>query len=82
MGNHRSGRGLAILAFLVSLVALGISLLAYREAGGGRALEEQVRILQGALDAARRETAAGLDRLERAVRPPDGPGRGPAELKR
>ncbi len=73
---------MAKLALLISLVALVVALLAYREVGGTRALQESVRSLQGALDAARRETADALARMERAVRrePPDGPpgGRGTA----
>jgi hypothetical protein len=58
----------AKLALLVSLIALVIAILAYKEAGGTRALDEHVRALQGALDAARRESADALARLERALR--------------
>lgn len=70
MSRERSGRGVVELALLVSLIALGISLLAYQEARGNRVLQQQLRTLQGALDLARRESAEALARLERAVRPP------------
>jgi hypothetical protein len=63
---------MARVALLISLVALLISVLAYKEAGGSRALEEHVRSLQGALEAARRETADALSRLERTLRTSDG----------
>ena len=64
---------MAKLALLISLIALVISILAYREVGGTRPLQESVNALQGALEAARKETADTLSRLERAVRstPPD-----------
>ncbi len=59
---------MARLALLVSLIALVIAVLAYREAGGTRALQENVRSLQGALDVARKETAGVLARLEQVLR--------------
>ncbi len=62
---------MAKLALLISLIALVIAILAYKEAGGTRALDEHVRALQGALDAARRESADALARLERALRSSD-----------
>lgn len=75
---------MAKLALVISLIALVIALLAYREVGGTRALQESVRSLQGALDAARKETADALGRLERAVRsaPPEtAPAKPPAQTK-
>ncbi len=59
---------MARLALLVSLIALVVAVLAYKEAGGTRALQESVRSLQGALDVARKETAGALARLEQALR--------------
>jgi hypothetical protein len=67
----RSGRGLAVLALVISLIALGTSLLAYQEVGGTRALMRQVERLQDAVEAARRETADALQRMERSIRPGD-----------
>ncbi len=82
MAEARSGMGLAFLALLISLIALGISILAYREAGGSLALKAQVQALQSAVDTARKETADALARVERAVRPPEGSGNVPAKSKR
>lgn len=82
MTGDRGGRGVAVLALVISLIALGISILAYQEAGGSPALREQVQALQSALEAARKETADTLARIERAVRPAEGPGNVPAEPKR
>lgn len=69
MAGDRGGRGLALLALVISLIALGVSVLAYREAGGSLALKAQVQALQGAVETARKETADALARLEQAVRP-------------
>ena len=49
---------MAQLAFLISLVALGISILAYQEAGGAKDLTKKVESLREDL---RRETADGLE---------------------
>ncbi|HWU41711.1 MAG TPA: hypothetical protein VN203_28980 [Candidatus Acidoferrum sp.] len=73
MTENRRGGGVAFLALLISLIALGISILAYREAGGSLALKEQVQALQGAVQTARKETADALARVEQAVRPPGNP---------
>jgi hypothetical protein len=70
-GDARSGRGLAVLALVISIIALGLSLLAYQEIGGNRALLRQVERLQDVVEAARRETADALQRIERSVRPAD-----------
>ncbi len=67
----RSGRGLAVLALVVALIALGVSLLAYQEVGGTRALMRQVERLQDVVEAARRESADALQRIERSIRPAD-----------
>jgi hypothetical protein len=69
MAGDRGGSGLALLAVLISLIALWVSVLAYREAGGSLALKAQVQALQGAVETARKETADALARLEQAVRP-------------
>jgi hypothetical protein len=64
---------MAKVALVVALIALVIAVLAYRETGGTRALEESVRSLQRGLDVARKETADALARLERALRSPEAP---------
>jgi hypothetical protein len=56
---------MAQLAFLISLVALGIAILAYQEAGGSKDLSKKVESLREDL---RRETADGLAKMERALR--------------
>ena len=57
MAGDRSGRGLAGLALVISLIALAVSVLAYREAGGNLTLKDQVQALQSTVEAARKETA-------------------------
>jgi hypothetical protein len=56
---------MAQLAFLISLVALGISILAYQEAGGAKDLSKKVESIREDL---RRETADSLSKLEKAMR--------------
>ncbi|HEX9900510.1 MAG TPA: hypothetical protein VGC81_14900 [Candidatus Methylomirabilis sp.] len=69
MTRERTGKGIAVLALLVSLIALWTSILAYREAAGDRVLRDQVRALQGTLEGARKEMANLLERMEDLVRP-------------
>ena len=56
---------MAQLAFVISLVALGIAVLAYQEAGGTKDLTKRVESLREDL---RRETADSLAKLEKALR--------------
>ena len=56
---------MAQLAFVISLVALGIAVLAYQEAGGAKDLTKRVESLREDL---RRETADSLAKLEKALR--------------
>jgi hypothetical protein len=56
---------MAQLAFLISLVALGIAILAYQEAGGTKDLSKKIESLREDL---RRETADSLSKLEKALR--------------
>ena len=75
MAREASGRGMAWLALLVALLALGVAVLAYRQAGGTAALQAKVDLLQKAVDTARGETADALKKMEDALRP--APGRSP-----
>jgi hypothetical protein len=59
---------MAQLAFLISLVALGVAILAYQEAGGTKDLSKKVESLREDL---RRETADSLSKLEKALRSGD-----------
>ena len=56
---------MAQLAFVISLVALGIAVLAYQEAGGAKDLTKKVESVREDL---RRETADSLAKLEKALR--------------
>jgi len=64
----KGGRGLAVLALLVSIAAIVIALMAYERTGADVTLRQQVESLQQALDGARQETANALDRLEKRLR--------------
>jgi len=69
VAREEGGRGMAWLALLVALVALGVALLAYRQAGGTAALQAKVEVLQKAVESARSETADALKKVEDALRP-------------
>ncbi len=58
----RRGRGLAIFALLVSIVALVIAVMAYQRTGA------RVKVLEEAWQKARQETADALGRVEDLVR--------------
>ena len=55
---------MAKLAFFISLLALGVALLAYQEAS---------KDLGRKIEAVRQEAADGLARLEKTLRPPEAP---------
>jgi len=52
---------MAKLALLVSLIALGVAILAYQEVGGTKDLPKKIETL-------RQETADALSRMEKALR--------------
>jgi hypothetical protein len=66
---------MAKLALALSLIALAISVLAYREAIGTRTSGASLESLEKAMETVRQETADALARIERALRPADEPGR-------
>ena len=72
MAQEGSGRGLAWLALLTALLALGVAFLAYRQAGGAAALQAKVDLLQKAVETARSEPADALKKVEEALRPGQG----------
>ena len=72
MAREGSGRGLAWLALLTALLALGLAFLAYRQAGGAAALQARMDVLQKAVESARSETADALKKVEDALRPSQG----------
>lgn len=59
---------MAKLALLIAVVALGVAILAYQAAGGGRALEANLRAVESAVRGARQWTADTFTRLARALR--------------
>jgi hypothetical protein len=64
---------MAKLALLISLIALGVAVLAYKEAGGSKDLSQRLETLrQETLDGlgkVRQETADGLSKMGKALRP-------------
>ena len=59
---------MAKLALVIAVVALGVAILAYQAAGGGRALEAHLRAVESAVRGAWQWTADTLTRLARALR--------------
>jgi cell division protein FtsL len=82
MAGDRGGKSLAVAALVISLIALEISILIYREVGSTQALEEQVQALQSVVETARKETTEALRRIERAVRAGESAGRAPLGANR
>jgi TolA-binding protein len=64
----KGGRGLALLALLISMAALVLAAMAYQRTGADLKLRERVESLQRALDDARQETANALGQLEKLIR--------------
>jgi hypothetical protein len=66
---------MAKFALLVALVALGVAVLAYQEAGGTKDLARRLDALKQesveGLGKLRQETADGLSKVERALRSDD-----------
>ncbi len=69
MAANSRGGSLAVLALVISSIALALSIQIYLKVEGTRVLEEQAQVLHTALDAVRTKTADVLAQLERAVRP-------------
>ncbi len=64
----KGGRGLALLALLISITALVLATMAYQRTGADLRLRERVESLQQALEDSRQETANALGQLEKLVR--------------
>jgi hypothetical protein len=62
---------MAKLALVLSVIALAVSVLAYREAVGTRSAGVSLESLQKTVETVRQETADALARIERALRPGD-----------
>ncbi|MFQ5840654.1 MAG: hypothetical protein ACE5HK_08030 [Candidatus Methylomirabilales bacterium] len=61
MAGRRSGGAIALLALVISVVALIVALLAYQRTGVDLALRDRV-------EAVRQETADALKRMEGVIR--------------
>ncbi|HET7853229.1 MAG TPA: hypothetical protein VFM04_02050 [Candidatus Methylomirabilis sp.] len=59
---------MAIVTFILAVLALVIAVLAYIRTGGLEDLRSQVKAVGPATEALRAKTADALDRLERVVR--------------
>jgi hypothetical protein len=63
---------MAKLALLIAIIALGVSILAYQEAGGNKDLAQRLDALKresvDGLGKLRQETADGLSKMEKALR--------------
>jgi len=72
---------MAKVALVLSLIALAISVLAYREAVGTRSSGASLDSLEKTIQAVRQETADALARIERALRPAEDAGGAAAKPK-
>jgi 5-methylcytosine-specific restriction protein A len=57
-----------VVTFIIAIVALIISILAYQRAGGARELKKTVDSLSSTMESLRDRTAGAIDRLEKALR--------------
>jgi uncharacterized protein HemX len=73
--NQRGQTGIAVLALLVALVALGVSVYTYLEMTHNVELRRQITTLQELSERGRQDVADALKRLEERIRgnPPDEP---------
>jgi len=66
---------MAKLALIISLIALGVAILAYQEAGGNRDLAQRLEAVRretaDGLAKIKQEAADGLAKMEKAIRPSD-----------
>ena len=68
MRNQRGQTGIAVLALLVALVALGVSVYTYVQLGHNVELQSQMTKLQDLTERGRQEMADALKRLEERIR--------------
>jgi uncharacterized protein HemX len=66
--NQRGQTGIAVLALLVALVALGVSVYTYLEMAHNVELRSQMTILQELSERGRQDMADALKRLEERIR--------------
>ena len=68
MRNQRGETGIAVLALLVALVALGVSVYTYLEMTHNVELRRQMTTLQELSERGRQDVADALKRLEERIR--------------
>jgi uncharacterized protein HemX len=68
MRNQRGQTGIAVLALLVALVALGVSVYTYVQLGHNLELQSQMTKLQEISERGRQDVADALKRLEERIR--------------
>ena len=66
--NQRGQTGIAVLALLVALVALGVSVYTYVQVTQRVDMQGQLTKVEQLLDQGRKEMADGLKRLEEQIR--------------
>ena len=66
--NQRGQTGIAVLALLVALVALGVSVYTYLEMAHNVELRRQITTLQELSERGRQDMADALKRLEERIR--------------
>lgn len=68
MRNQRGQTGIAVLAFIVALVALGISVYTYLQVTQRADMQTQLTKMQELVERGRQEMADALKRLEEQLR--------------
>ena len=66
--DQRGQTGIAVLAFIVALVALGISVYTYSQVTQRTAMQTQLTRMQELVERGRQEVADALKRLEEQLR--------------
>jgi uncharacterized protein HemX len=67
-GNQRGQTGMAVLALIVALVALGISVYTHLQVTQRADMQTQLTKMQELVERGRQETADALKRLEERIR--------------
>lgn len=67
---------MAVLSFIIAVIALVVAVAAFKRTGGVGDLRHQVQTLSSTTDSVRTRTADALNRLEQLVRGKERPGPG------
>ena len=66
--NQRGQTGIAVLALVLALAALGVAVYAYMQTDERAELRGEITRLEGLIDRGRQETAGAVKRLEEQIR--------------